>query len=136
MALSRESIVKHSGVQNREEVEVPEWRDENGDCTVIVRGLTQKEWEINQAILAREAADDKAKPKGEAAARLIVRCVIDENGGRVFTDADINLIANLSFGSVQKLQDGITKASGIGAEAEEEVRGESEPAQTSSSFSE
>jgi hypothetical protein len=128
MALSKDSILKHAGTINRKEVHIPAWADESGDDVVIVRGLTIREWEIHQARLGREAAAAGDKdPKGDANARLIARCVIDENGARVFGDDDINAISNLGLGDVLKLQEAINEASGLGDDAEADARGESEP---------
>lgn len=130
MALSKESILKHAGTLDRREVHVPAWADESGDDVVLVRGMTIREWEIHQARLARES-DDKA-PKGQANARLLRACVIDETGRPLFSDDDLNPLANLSLGDVLKLQEAITDASGLGEAAEAEAVGESETAQTSS----
>ena len=134
MALSKDSILKHAGTINRKEVHIPAWADESGDDVVIVRGMTIREWELHQASLAREA-NDKA-PKGQANARQIARCVIDEEGRRLFSDNDVNSIAELSLGDVLKLQEAISEASGLGDEAEADARGESEPTPPDNSSSE
>lgn len=133
MALSKDSILKHAGSLTTRQVHIPAWVDDTGDDVVIVRGMTIREWEIHQARLAREG-DDKS-PKGQANARLIVSCVVDEAGRRVFNDEDLGQISNLGLGDVLKLQEAITEASGLGDDAEAEARGESETAQTDSSGS-
>lgn len=131
MALSKDAILKHAGTRKTETVHVPAWRDESGDDTVLVHGLTVREWELHQAQLARDAGEKT--PKGHANARLIARCVVDDTGRRVFTDDDVNLISNLSLGEILKLQEAINQASGLGDDAEADARGESEPTQDSSS---
>lgn len=129
MALSAEKILKHAGNPNTREVHIPEWADESGDDTVIVRGLTIREWEIHQGRLAKAAADDK---QGYANAQLIARCVVDDQGNRVFTDAHARQIADLGLGAVAKLKDAIDDASGLSDESEDEARGESDTAETNS----
>jgi hypothetical protein len=106
MALSKGSILKHAGSFKAREVHVPAWADESGDDVVLVRGMTVREFELNQG-----SADD-----GKASARVIARCVIDESGGRVFdsTDADVNLIAELPLAQVMLLNQAIAQASGLG----------------------
>jgi hypothetical protein len=131
LALSKDSILKHAGTINRKEVHVPAWADETGDDVVLVRGMTIREWELHQAMLAREANDKL--PKGQANARQIARCVIDENGAPLFNDGDVSLISNLSLGDVLKLQEAISEASGLGDEAEADARGEAETTPAGSS---
>jgi hypothetical protein len=110
MALSKGSILKHAGSFKAREVHVPAWADESGDDVVLVRGMTVREFELNQG-----SADD-----GKASARVIARCVIDESGGRVFdsTDADVNLIAELPLAQVMLLNQAIAQASGLGDDAD------------------
>lgn len=134
MALSRDSILKHAGSIDTREVHVPKWADENGDDVVIVRGMTIREFELHQARLTR-AGDDENK-LGKANAQLIARCVVGDDGRRVFSDADVNQIAELGLGDVLRLSSAIQDLSGLNDDAEDEARGESVTAQTSSSASE
>lgn len=117
MALSRGNILKHAGVFTTKEVHVPAWADENGDDAVLVRGMTLSEFEVNQARVAR--ADGEGS--GHATASLVVRCVVDETGGRLFTDADIETVSQLGFAQVNLIAEAIGDLSGLGADAEGEI---------------
>ena len=129
MALSRDQILKHAGTPDVGEVHVPKWSD-GGDDLVKVRGITLREWELHQARVAREDG------KGLANAALISRCVVDDNGGRVFRDGDVDQIAELGVGEMTKLVERILELSGLTDASEEAVRGESDSAPSSSSSSE
>lgn len=122
MALSKDSILKHAGSFTSKEVHVPALADENGDDVVLVRGMTIREFELNQA-----RAED-----GKATASVISRCVVDETGGRVFSDADVDRIAELQMDIVQPLSQAIAEMSGLGADGDsakavKDAEGNSEP---------
>lgn len=125
MALSRDSILKHAGTFTTKEVHVPAWAGDDGDDTVWVRGMTMREFEINQA----------RSETGEATAALVVRCVLDENGTRIFRDEDVKQVAELGFAEVNRIGDAISEQSGLTDKAQEVVEGNSEAAQSGSSSS-
>lgn len=120
MALKREAILKHAGNVETRVVQVKKWADETGDCDVILRAMTIKEFEIHQARVEREAAQSDGEPKGEAAARLLARVIIDETGARVFTDDDVSQISNLGLAEIMKLDRALNELSGLGADAEKQ----------------
>lgn len=130
MALSREKIISHAGSFKSREVHVPAWADENGDDVVLVRGMTLREFEINQG-----RADN-----GMANASVIARCVLDANGDRVFTDGDVSIIAELPMAEAQALSEAIAEESGLGGDkpeakaiADAEGNSETTPGDSSSS---
>lgn len=129
MTLSKEEILSHAGNFETREVSIPKW---NG--TVKVRAVTIREWEIHQARAARVGDDEKKQ--GKANALLLARCVVDDSNRRVFDDTDADMISNLGAGDVVKLTNAVIELSGLTDDSEDEVRGESEAAQTSSSSSE
>lgn len=113
MALSKQSILKHAGVFTPRVVHVPEWADENGDDVVLVRGMTIREFELNQG----------RAENGEATASVIARCVLDETGGRLFDDSDVRMIAELPLARIGALSKAITEESGLGDnDAEQAVK--------------
>lgn len=103
MALNRSDVAKHAGVFKAREVHIPAWRNDAGDDVVLVRGMTLREFEINQS-----RADE-----GTASASVLVRCIIDESGGRLFTDEDKNVIAELPLAQVRLLNEAVAKESGL-----------------------
>lgn len=104
MALSRSAILRHSGNYTTREVHVPEWLDGDDDV-VLVRGMTIREFEINQASLG--------KGEGKATAALVARCALDADGIRLFEDKDVDQIANLGLKQVKELSQVIGELSGL-----------------------
>lgn len=129
MALSRDNILKHAGTLPTKTIHVPAWVDEDGDDTVTVRGMTVREFEVNQARLGEGT--------GEATAALVARCVVDENGGRIFRDEDVKQIAELGFGEVNRIGQAISELSGLTDESKpsEAIEGNSVAAQSGDSSS-
>lgn len=73
MALSREAILASKGNRKPVRLEVPEW---GGD--VFVRVLS-----------AKQSADLGDVPQGEVLGRVLIDCLCDEEGVRLFTDEDV-----------------------------------------------
>ena len=84
------------------EVSVPNWSDE----PIRIQELSA-------------AAIDKMRGLGEgkelkAAVLSIIHGVIDENGKRVFTDADLNNLMDMSVTDLNKVSEAVLKVSGLG----------------------
>lgn len=93
----------------REEVPVPEWGG-----VVLVRAATAGErdrFEMGAALAA------KNKTEQDFRASLVVRCLIDEAGDRVFTDRQIAQVSGKNGAVVDKLFDVIRRLSGMTQEA-------------------
>jgi hypothetical protein len=105
MPLSKDSILRHAGVFTTREVHVPSWADESGDDVVLVRGMTLREFEVNQLSAGKE--------DGQATAALIARCVLDSSGSRLFGDSDVRLIAELGLKESGELSRAISIQSGL-----------------------
>lgn len=114
--LGREDILEADDIEKRE-VEVPEWGG-----TVIVRGLTGEERDDFEAEFAEYDPDSSLiEVEGErqkinlknARARLVARCVVDEDGGRVFSDDDVRRLAKKSGKALDRVYDVAQELSGI-----------------------
>lgn len=127
MTLSKDKILKHAGVLPTRLVHVPAWVDENGDDTVLVRGMTVREFEVNQATLGKD--------EGTATAALVSRCIVDEGGMRVFDDANIPQIAELGFAQINVIGQAISELSGLSEPDKDDPGKASEPTSTGSSSS-
>lgn len=134
MALNREDILKHAGMFDPQEVHVPAWKNGAGDDVVLVRGLTAREFDVHQARVQRQGADDK-EPAANLTASLVVRCIVDDSGKRLFTDADINVLGELPAGDLNRITNVIAEQSGLTDEAEKAIEGNSEAAQGGNSSS-
>jgi hypothetical protein len=125
MALSRDSILEASDIQT-ETVPVPQW---GGD--VILRGLTGEELDAYQA--SRRQIRNAGTPQQEvliiqdnARAQLLVKCIVDETGTRVFTDRDAGLLGMKNGKILDKLYDVAAALSGLSEEDQAAMEGNSE----------
>lgn len=134
MALSGSQILGAEDVQTRT-VPVPEW---GGD--VIVRGLTGADRDAYEASLNQM----RPKPDGtrelvlvrdNARAKLLVKCLIDENGNRLFKETDAPALGKKSGAVLDRLYDVATDLSGMSDEAQKELEGNSDAAQSGDSSS-
>ncbi|QTD96965.1 phage tail assembly chaperone [Streptomyces cyanogenus] len=124
MALNRDAIL---GVNDllTEKVDVPEWGGE-----VIVRGLTGEERDAYEA--SRRQIRNAGTPQQELVilsenmrAGLLVKCLIDENGDRLFTDQDAGLLGMKNGRTLDRLFDVASRLSGLSDEEAEQMEGNS-----------
>lgn len=99
-----------------EEVPVPEWKD-----SVFIKALSGAE---------RDAFEMANRKKGVAdlrnyRARFLVRCIVNENGTRVFTDAQAADLGRRSSKVLDRLYNVAGKLSGTDDETEAEIEGNS-----------
>lgn len=89
----------------REDVPVPEW-----GMLMTVRGMTAGERDSFETSLS----DSKGKPVLEnIRARLVSRCVVDENGKRLFSDDDVAKLAKKAGKAVDRLFSAAQRLSGM-----------------------
>lgn len=135
MALSRDGILGAVDVQI-EKVPVPEWGDE-----VIIRGLTGDELDAFQGSVRqfRPTFDGKGMEavlvQEGMRAKLLVKCLIDEAGERLFTDQDAPALGAKNGAVIDKLYDVAARLSGLSEEEKQELEGNSEPAESAGSTS-
>lgn len=128
--LSRDTIL---GAEDRpqETVHVPEW---GGD--VIVRGMTVRERDAFEASLQKPTG--KAKANGQRApvqatefdwsnfrAKLAVRCIVGEDGERIFEDGDAEQLGRKSALAVSRVFDVAQRLNGMSNQDIEELAGNS-----------
>lgn len=135
MALSRDAILGAVDVQT-EKVFVKEWGDD-----VIIRGLTGDELDAFQGSIRqfRPTFDGKGMEtvlvQEGMRAKLLVKCLIDENGDRLFTDKDAPALGAKNGAVIDKLYDVAARLSGLSEEEKAELEGNSEAARDESSIS-
>ncbi|MEU6552119.1 phage tail assembly chaperone [Streptomyces sp. NPDC046915] len=127
MALNRDAILGAVDVQT-EKVDVPEW---GGD--VIIRGLTGDELDAFQGSVRqfRPTFDGKGMEavlvQEGMRAKLLVKCLVDEAGDRLFTDQDASALGAKSGTVIDRLYDVAARLSGLSEEEKEALEGNSEP---------
>ena len=135
MALNRDAILGAVDVQT-EKVDVPEW---GGD--VIVRGLTGDELDNFQGSVRqfRPTFDGKGMEavlvQDGMRAKLLVKCLVDETGERLFTDQDAPALGAKNGAVIDKLYDVAARLSGLSEEEKQAMEGNSEAATDDSSTS-
>lgn len=79
-------------------------------------------WENESFLMGEDGA--KFNPK-HARARLVVRCIVDGDGRRMFTDDEVASIGSLSASTVQKLFNAARKLNAISDSDIKELEGNS-----------
>lgn len=116
MALSKTDIF---GVSDRktETVNVPEW---GGD--IVLRTISGADRDRFEDSLT--SIDNEGNIKTnllDADARLLVKCIVDENGERIFSDADAKDLAGKSAAVLARLAQKARELNSLGAEAAKAV---------------
>jgi hypothetical protein len=118
MALDREAILGMDDIKTVP-VTVPEW----GNEVVLVRGMTGAERDNFEASNQDKAGGQKL---ANLRARYLVRCIVNENGTRVFADQDAAALGKKSSAAINRLWDAAAELNGTSEEAQEETEGNSE----------
>lgn len=121
MILSAQDIV-------REKVEVPEWGG-----AVLVQGLTGRERDEVEASMITGKGKNAHVKLDDLRAKLCARAMVDENGVRLFSDADIPALANKSAAALNRVYEVAQRLSGITQEDVEELTKNSETVQSGAS---
>ncbi|MFE6362979.1 phage tail assembly chaperone [Streptomyces sp. NPDC057806] len=112
-----------------EPVTVPEW----GGRTVLVRGLSGTErddWEASirqlRPSLTKKGEQEIVLNQSNARAKLLVKCIVNAEGGRVFTDQQAPALGRKNGKALDRLYDVASRLSGLSDEEEEAIEGNSE----------
>lgn len=99
------------------EVDVPEWGG-----VVRVRPLTARERSQIEGQMTQIAQSKKGYDKlGETALKMVVWCVVDENGDRVLEEKDVVALGKKSAAPILRIRNAVMKVSQMGAEDVEEA---------------
>jgi hypothetical protein len=113
--LNRDDILKAQDLKT-EIVPVPEW---GGD--VIVRGMTGAERDKFEASIVQTKGKDQTLNMVNIRAKLASATICDEQGKRLFSDADIVQLSAKSAQALQRIFVVAQKLSGIGEEDVKEL---------------
>lgn len=115
MLLDREAILKANDIEKRE-VYIPEWGG-----SVYVRGMTGRERDQFEATIIRQRGRNTEINMKNARAKLVVMCTVDQEGNRLFTDADVALLSEKSAKALDRIFVVAQELSGITREDMEEL---------------
>ena len=91
-----------------ETVPVPEW---GGD--VLVRGLTGRQRDEFEATLIERRGKKMVTNTANARARLVVWCLVDEHGNRMFGDGDAEEMGEHSAAALNRVYEVAARLSGM-----------------------
>ncbi len=116
MRLSKDDILKAAD-NAPEEVHVPEWGG-----TVLVRGMTGRERDAFEVSLMTTGRGGRREVSPvNVRAKVIARCVVDDDGNRLFTDADAAELGERSAAAVDRVYAVAARLSGMSDEDQENM---------------
>jgi hypothetical protein len=136
MALSKDQILATKGRLKTERVKVPEWATD-GDDEVIVRELNARELdEWQESMQTRQLDGDPADKKAQrrlivvpdtrnANAKLAARTLVNEKGERLFTDAEVVELGELSSQALIRVVEVAMRLCGLTDEDIDDAEGNS-----------
>ena len=110
MTLNKKDILTANDIV-KELVNVPEW---GGD--VWVRGMTGRQRDQFEASIIQTKGKDRSLNMDNIRAKLAGMTICDEEGKRLFSDADIAELSNKSAVALQRIFIVAQRLSGIGAQ--------------------
>jgi hypothetical protein len=106
----------------REAVEVPEW-----NCTVYVRSIIAQDLDSWQAETYVYKEGDVATNLANIRGRLLVRCLVDEAGQRIFADNEAALLGAKSTQVIDRLYKVAQRLNAVTSKDVEELAKNSSP---------
>ena len=130
MAILNRDAIRAASDITTETVEVPEWGG-----SVLVRGLTGAQRDRFEAGMV-EMRKGKLAPKlSNVRAQLVALSLVDEQGQRMFSQDDVEMLGNKSCAALQRIWDVARRLSGLSDEDVEELTKNSESDQSDDSGS-
>src|SRR4051812_49325412 len=109
MALLGRNAILEADDLKTEDVPVPEWGGE-----VRVRMLTGEERDAYEASMVEMKKDGSAKSNREnVRARLLILCIVNEQGEQMFNRADIKLLGRKSAKALERVINKVNELNGI-----------------------
>ena len=113
--LNREAILNIQDLKT-EEVEVPEWGG-----AVLVRALTGAERDQFEATVVETKGKNTRVNLVNARAKLVAMSVVDEEGNKLFTPADVAALGKKSAAALARIFDVAMRLAGI---SEKDIEGD------------
>lgn len=102
-------------------VSVPEWK---GD--VKVKMMSGSERDLFESSIFEQKGKDLQRNMNNLRAKLISKCLIGEDGNRLFSDKEIDLLGRKSAKALDRIYEVCVRLNGIGAKEIEELTKNSE----------
>lgn len=127
--ITRKAILEAQDIETQR-VRVPEW---GGD--VLVRGMTGAERDAFEAMIVEKRGNNYQVNMHNMRAKLAAWTVVDEDGKRLFSEADVEALSQKSAGALQRIFNVASELSGITAGDMEELAKNLMPGQSDGSGS-
>lgn len=105
--LNRDQILNAHDIK-QETVAVPEW---GGD--VLVQGLSGAQRDAYEATIISMRGTNAQMNLINARAKLVSRCLVNEQGARLFSDDDVRALSEKSATALQRVYDVAARLSGL-----------------------
>jgi hypothetical protein len=140
MALLTKKQIQKAKDLKTEDVPVPEWADEEEgmkpeEAFVRVRGLTGTERDRWEESITQQTGKTSKVVLTNFRARLCALCMVDEQGARLFSDAEIAVLGQKSAAALDRVYEVAARLSRITKEDVESLAKNSEPGRNGSSGS-
>lgn len=114
--LGRNAILESKDLKT-EEVEVPEWGG-----SVLIRSLTGEQRDEYEASMFELGKNGNPKQNlANVRARLVVLCIVNEQGEQMFNKADVKLLGRKSAAALERVATAAQKLNAISDEDIEEL---------------
>jgi hypothetical protein len=131
MALLGRNAILEADDLKTEDIPVPEWGGE-----VRIRMLTGEERDAYEASMVELKKDGSAKAnRDNVRARLLILCIVNEQGEQMFNKADIKLLGRKSAKALERVINKVNEMNGISEKDIEELAEGFEPAPSEGSTS-
>lgn len=110
MRLSKDDILKAEDLVT-EEVDLSDLPGYNG--SVLVRGLTGRERDEYEASVLEMRGNKMVPNTANVRAKLVVKCAVDDDGKRLFTDTDANALGEKSGAALDRMFEVAARLSGL-----------------------
>ncbi len=131
--LSKDEFLKAEDLAPKE-VDLSDLPGYNG--SMLVRGMTGRERDAFEISMTEQRGRGPGTPNlANLRAKLVARCVVDEDGNRVFTDADAVALGDKSGAAIIRLFAVASTLSGMGEDDMKEIARDFTPANGASSSS-
>ena len=116
MRLSKDDILKAED-NAPEELEIPEWGG-----SVLVRGMSGRERDAFEVSMRDQRSGQRIPGAlNNIRAKVVARCIVDDDGDRVFSDSDIAALGEKSAAAIDRIFDVASRLSGLSEADEREM---------------
>lgn len=123
--LSKQQIIEAKDLE-MEKVFVPEWADGDPEAYVQVKALTGREkGKFDESLITPESRAPGRKPQldmTDYGPKLAVVSMCDDDGNRLFTLDDLDVLAGKSAIALQRVVEVAMRINGMKADIEDEVK--------------